>query len=199
MAFVGVFRSLDNIDQFVNSLFDGAYFAECNVVFVGIEKDFIARIEIFLMGRDGFLELRLPWNESIEDGLDFLRILFLQASVPRKILSCLLCPCPCLVNIHNSAWGFSYGSSPDVPCENPWGFLFVGCLESLHGHYTVEHHHRGRKLAWIHPLETPFLRQPKSLGVLCIRDHVFDFAIRVPRVSMMESSKTSVILGMSRD
>ena len=71
MAFVGVFRSLDNIDQFANSLFDGAYFPECNVVFVVIEKDFIVRIEIFLMGRDGFLELRLPCNESIEDGRDF--------------------------------------------------------------------------------------------------------------------------------
>ena len=33
MAFVGVFRSLDNIDQFAYSLFDGAYFPECNVVF----------------------------------------------------------------------------------------------------------------------------------------------------------------------
>ena len=50
MAFVDVFQSVDNIDQFANSLFDGAYFPECNVIFVGIEKDFIARIEIFLMG-----------------------------------------------------------------------------------------------------------------------------------------------------
>ena len=66
-----VFRSLYNIDQFANPLFDGAYFPECNVVFVGLEKDFRARIEMFLMGRDGFLELRLPWNEFIEDGLDF--------------------------------------------------------------------------------------------------------------------------------
>ena len=73
MAFVGVFRSLDNIDQFANSLFDGAYFPECNVIFVGLENDFIARIEIFLMGQDGFLELRLPWNEFIEDGLHFSR------------------------------------------------------------------------------------------------------------------------------
>ena len=65
MAFVGVFRSLDNVDQFANFLFDGAYFPECNVVFVGLEKDFIARIELFLMGSDGFLELRSPWNESV--------------------------------------------------------------------------------------------------------------------------------------
>ena len=48
-------QSLYNIDQFANSLFDDAYFPECNVVFVGLEKDFIARIEVFLMGRDGFL------------------------------------------------------------------------------------------------------------------------------------------------
>ena len=71
MAFVGVFWSQDSIDQFANSLFDGAYFPECNVAFVGLEKDFITRIEIFLMGRDGFLELRLPWNEFVEDWLDF--------------------------------------------------------------------------------------------------------------------------------
>ena len=71
MAFVGVFWSLDNIDQFANPLFDGAYFPGCNVVFVGLEKDFITRIKILLMGRDGFLELRLPWNEFIEDGLYF--------------------------------------------------------------------------------------------------------------------------------
>ena len=80
MAFAGVFWSLDNIDLFTNPLFDGAYFPECNV-FVGLEKDFVARIEIFLIGRDGFLENRLPWNESIKDGLDFLRTLFLQASI----------------------------------------------------------------------------------------------------------------------
>ena len=40
MAFVGVFRSLYNIDQFANSLFDSAYFPECNVVFVGLWNDF---------------------------------------------------------------------------------------------------------------------------------------------------------------
>ena len=71
VAVVGVFWSLDNIDQFANPLFDGAYFPECNVAFVGLEKNFIARIEMFLMGRDGFLELCLPWNEFIEDGFDF--------------------------------------------------------------------------------------------------------------------------------
>ena len=71
MAFVGVFRSLDDIDQFANPLFDGAYFPECNVIFVGLEKDFIVGIETLLMEQDGFLELRLLWNESIEDGLDF--------------------------------------------------------------------------------------------------------------------------------
>ena len=71
MAFVGVFWSLGNIDQFANPLFDGAYFPERNIVFVGLEKNFIARMEMFLMGWDGFLELRLPWNEFIEDGLDF--------------------------------------------------------------------------------------------------------------------------------
>ena len=71
MAFVGVFWSLDNIDLFANPFFDGAYFPECNVVFVEPEKNFIARKEMFLMGRDGFLELYLPWNEFIEDGLDF--------------------------------------------------------------------------------------------------------------------------------
>ena len=60
MAFVGVFWSLDNIDQFANPLFDGAYFQECHVVFVGLEKSIIARIEMFLMGRDGFLKLCLP-------------------------------------------------------------------------------------------------------------------------------------------
>ena len=60
MAFEGVFWSLDNIDQFANPLFDDAYFPECNVVFVGLEKDFITGIEMFLMGRDVFLELRLP-------------------------------------------------------------------------------------------------------------------------------------------
>ena len=98
-----------------------------------------------------------------------------------KILSCMLCPCPCLPNIHSSAWGFSCGSSPDVPWENPRGFFFVGCLESLHGHYTVGHHHRGWKLhahwglyrefcfwwiVWIYLLETPFLCRPKSQGAL---------------------------------
>ena len=62
MAFVGVFWSLDYIDQFANPLFDGAYFPECDVVFVGLEKNFIARIEIFLMERDGFLELCLLDN-----------------------------------------------------------------------------------------------------------------------------------------
>ena len=56
----GCFRPLDNIDQLANSLFDGAYFPECNVIFIDLEKDFIARIEIFLMGRESFLELRLP-------------------------------------------------------------------------------------------------------------------------------------------
>ena len=71
MAFVGVFWSLDNIDQFANPLIDGAYFPECHVVFVGLEKNFIARIEMFLMGQDGSLELFLPWNEFIEYGLDF--------------------------------------------------------------------------------------------------------------------------------
>ena len=71
MAFVDVFWCLDNIDQFANPLFDGAYIPEFYVVFVGLEKNFIARIEMFLMGRDGFLELCLPWNEFIEDGLDF--------------------------------------------------------------------------------------------------------------------------------
>ena len=71
MAFVGVFWSLDNIDRFANPLFDGAYFPECNVIFVGLENVFIARKEMFLIGRDGFLELHLPWNESIEDELDF--------------------------------------------------------------------------------------------------------------------------------
>ena len=50
MAFVGVFWSLDNIDLFANPLFDGAYFPECNDVFVGFEKYFIAKIEMFLMG-----------------------------------------------------------------------------------------------------------------------------------------------------
>ena len=74
MAFVGVFRSLENIEQFASSLFDGAYFPECNVVFVGLEKNFIARKEMFLMGRDSFLEFRVQWNESIKDGL-FLRTL----------------------------------------------------------------------------------------------------------------------------
>ena len=70
MAFVVGFWFQDNIDQFANPLFDGAYFPECNV-FVGLEKDFIARKEMLLMWRDGFLELCLPWNEFIEDGLDF--------------------------------------------------------------------------------------------------------------------------------
>ena len=70
MAFVGIFWSLDNIDLFANPLFDGTYFPKCHV-FVCLEKGFIARKEIFLMGRDGFLELCLPWNEFIEDGLDF--------------------------------------------------------------------------------------------------------------------------------
>ena len=67
----GCFWSLDNIEQFANPLFDGVYFPECNVVFVGLEKDFIAKKEKFHMGRNGFLELCLPWNEFIEDGLDF--------------------------------------------------------------------------------------------------------------------------------
>ena len=53
-----------------NPLFDGAYFPECHVVFAGLKKNFIARIEMFLMEWDGFLELCLPWNEFIEDGLD---------------------------------------------------------------------------------------------------------------------------------
>ena len=70
MAFVGVFWSLHNIDQFANSLLHGAYFPECHV-FVCLEKNFIARIEMFLIRRDGSLELCLPWNEFIEDGLDF--------------------------------------------------------------------------------------------------------------------------------
>ena len=70
MAFVDVFWSLDNIDQFANLLPDGAHFPKCPFVFVGLEKNFIARIEMFLMGRDGFLEICLPWNELIEDGLD---------------------------------------------------------------------------------------------------------------------------------
>ena len=65
-AFVGVFWSLDNTDQFANPLFDGAYFPECHVVFVDLEKNFTARIEMFLMVRDGFLELCLPWNKFIE-------------------------------------------------------------------------------------------------------------------------------------
>ena len=69
-VFVGVFWSLDNIDQFANHVFDGADFPEC-YVFVGLEKNFIAWIGTFLMGRDGFLELCLPWNEFIEDRLDF--------------------------------------------------------------------------------------------------------------------------------
>ena len=113
---------------------------------------------------------------------------FPQVLIPCKILSCLLCPCPCLANIHSSAWGFSYGSSPDVSCENPGGFFFVGCLESLHGNYTVGRHHGGRKLqahwglycefcfwwiVWIHPLETPFLCQPKSLGALWLYSRSF--------------------------
>ena len=71
IALVGVFWSLDNIDQFANSLLDGAYFPECHVVFVGLQKNFIARIEMFLMGRNGFLELCFPWNEFVEDGIDF--------------------------------------------------------------------------------------------------------------------------------
>ena len=79
MAFVGVFRSLDYLYRFANSFFDGAYFPECNVVFVGLEKDFITRIETFLMGQESFLELRLPLNGSIEDGLDFS---YKEASVP---------------------------------------------------------------------------------------------------------------------
>ena len=58
--------------RLVRQSFDGAYFPECHVVLVGLEKDFIARKEMFLMGRDGFLELCLPWNEFIEDGLIFL-------------------------------------------------------------------------------------------------------------------------------
>ena len=70
MVLVGDFWSLDNIDQFANPSFDGAYFPNCNVVFVGLEKNFITRIEIFLVGRDGFLELCLPWKEFIEDELD---------------------------------------------------------------------------------------------------------------------------------
>ena len=71
MMFVGVFWSLENIDQLANPLFDGVHFPECIVVFVGLEKDFIARIEMFLMGRDSFHELCFPWNEFIEDRLDF--------------------------------------------------------------------------------------------------------------------------------
>ena len=71
LVHMGDFRSRNNIDQFVNPLFDGAYFPECHVVFVGLEKNFIARIGTFLMGWDGFLELCLPWNEFIEGGLDF--------------------------------------------------------------------------------------------------------------------------------
>ena len=39
MVFVGVLWSLDNIDQFTIPLFDGAYFQECHVVFVGLEKN----------------------------------------------------------------------------------------------------------------------------------------------------------------
>ena len=74
MVCLGVFL-VPNIDQFANPLFDGVYFSEWHVGFVGFEKNFIARIEMFLMGKDGFLELRLPWNEFIEDGL-FLRTLF---------------------------------------------------------------------------------------------------------------------------
>ena len=35
MAFVSVFWSLDNKDMFANPLFDGAYFPECHVIFVG--------------------------------------------------------------------------------------------------------------------------------------------------------------------
>ena len=49
MAFVGVFWSLDNIDQFANPLFDDAYFPECHVVFVGLDKDLIARKEFFFL------------------------------------------------------------------------------------------------------------------------------------------------------
>ena len=71
MTFVGVFWTLENIDQFATPFFDGAYFPEYHVVFVGLEKDFNARKEMCFMGRDGFLELRLPWNEFIENGLDF--------------------------------------------------------------------------------------------------------------------------------
>ena len=63
----------------------------------------------------------------------------------------------------------------------PEDSFFVGCLESLRVHFTVGHHHRGRKLqahrglycefcfwwiVWIHPLETPFLCRPASLGAL---------------------------------
>ena len=54
MTSVGVFWSLDNIDEFANPLFDGAYFPECNIVFVGLEKDFIARIEMFFYGARRF-------------------------------------------------------------------------------------------------------------------------------------------------
>ena len=71
MAFVGVFWSLDNIDQFAHPLLDGVYFPECHVFFVGLEKIFITRIKIFLIVRDDFLEHCLQWNEFIEDGLDF--------------------------------------------------------------------------------------------------------------------------------
>ena len=55
MAFVGVFWSLDNIDQFANPLLDGAYVPECNFVFVGLEKKFIARIECSLWGETVFM------------------------------------------------------------------------------------------------------------------------------------------------
>ena len=48
------FWSLDNIDQFANPLFDDAYFPEYHVVFVGFEKKFIARIEMFRMGARRF-------------------------------------------------------------------------------------------------------------------------------------------------
>ena len=56
MAFVGVFWSLDNIDEFANPLFGGTDCSERHDVFAGLEKNFIARIEMFFMGQDGFLE-----------------------------------------------------------------------------------------------------------------------------------------------
>ena len=66
------FLSLDNIFQFANSLFDGVPFPECHAVFVSLENNFIARKEMFFFyGARRFLKLCFPWNEFIEDGLDF--------------------------------------------------------------------------------------------------------------------------------